>query len=390
MRDVLRLLALVVCCGCMPATAAAQQTVTDIINFLVTNQTVPTADFERDQAAAEAARDSISRALLVNLASVPLGTSSGGFLYRLNPQLGTMERASESFGAFFVERALTAGAGQASLGVAGYTAGFNRLNGANLRDGSFVTVANQFIDESTPFDTDSLTLRVRTNTLTVFGAFGITDALEVGAAVPFVQLRVDGERQNVYFGDPFVQASGSATASGLGDIALRAKYRLLVSDAGAFAVAGEMRLPTGDDANLLGAGSTTYRMLAIGSYDAGRFGLHGNGGVVFGGASDEFNLAGAATYAVRPTVTLTGEMLMRRVSELRELTLVSAPHPTKANVDTLRLAAGADSMTLTTAVAGMKWNLRRTLVLGAHVAFPLARRGLTSTLTPTVSLEYGF
>ena len=94
----------------------AQQTVSDVVGFLVTNQAVVTADFEKDLAAAEAARDTISRALLVDLASVPLATASSGFLYRLNPQLGTVERATESFGGFFVERALTAGRGRASFG----------------------------------------------------------------------------------------------------------------------------------------------------------------------------------------------------------------------------------------------------------------------------------
>src|SRR5262249_22785992 len=68
----------------VPASAHAQGSVTDVLGFLMTNQAVPTADFERDRAAAEASRDVLSRALLVNLTSAPLTTSSGGFLYRLN------------------------------------------------------------------------------------------------------------------------------------------------------------------------------------------------------------------------------------------------------------------------------------------------------------------
>ena len=78
--------------------AQAQQTVSDVVGFLVTNQAVPTGDFQKDAAAAEAARATISRALLVNLTSMPLATASSGFLYRLNPQLGTVERATESSG----------------------------------------------------------------------------------------------------------------------------------------------------------------------------------------------------------------------------------------------------------------------------------------------------
>src|SRR4029450_7379746 len=133
--------------------ALAQSTVTDIVSFLVTNQSIPTGDAARDRAAAEAARDTITRALLVNLASVPIATSSSGFLYRLNPRLGTVERATDSFGAFFIERALTPGNGRASFGLDASSSSFDQLDGLQLRDGTFLTTANRFPDEAAPFDT---------------------------------------------------------------------------------------------------------------------------------------------------------------------------------------------------------------------------------------------
>ena len=385
-RTVLAIVGLVL----IAAPAHAQETVGDVLSFLVTNRSVRTDDFERDRAAAEAARDTITRALLVNLTSVPLGTSSGGFLYRLNPELGTVERASDSFGGFFVERALTAGAGRATFGMSAQTSAFDQLNGADLRDGSFVTVANQFRDESTPFDTDALALRIRSSILTVFGSVGVTDRLEVGAAVPFMRLELEGERRNVYFASPFLQASGEASASGVGDVALRAKYVIASGKRGAFAGGFEVRLPTGDEENLLGTGQTAYRFLAIGSIETGAVTFNGNGGFVFNGISDEVNFAGAASYAVRPRVTIVGEAMVRRVSELRAIDLVSAPHPTLQDVDTWRLAPGDSGMLLANAIAGVKWNAAGRMVVGAHLAFPLVRRGLTAPLTPTVAVEYNF
>src|SRR5215212_9914307 len=173
------------------APLQAQQTVSDVVGFLVTNQAVQTADFEKDRAAAEAARATISRALLVDLTSVPLATASSGFLYRLNPQLGTVERATESFGGFFIERALTAGRGRASFGVSATTIEFDRLSGHGISDGTLVTVANRFRDEANAFDTESLTLHVRSSTMTLFGSFGLTDRIEIGAAVPLVRLALD-------------------------------------------------------------------------------------------------------------------------------------------------------------------------------------------------------
>jgi len=371
-------------------TAPAQQTVSDIIDFLVTNQAVQTGDFERDRAAAEAARDAIARALLVNLTSVPLASSSSGFLYRLNQQLGTMERTTQSFGSFFVERALTAGSGRASFGVSAVTSSFDRLGDLPLREGTLTTVANQFRDESAPFDTEALTLRMRSSTLTVFGSVGITNRFEVGAALPLIHLSVEGQRLNVYRDQPFLQASGNATADGVGDAAVRAKYTLAQASTAALAAAAEVRLPTGDDGNLLGAGATAYRFLGIGSIETGRLTLHGNGGIVFGGVSDEVNFAGAAAFAVRPRVTVSGEVLFRRVDELHDLRLTSERHPTILGVETLRLTPGESATTLANAVAGVKWNAGGTLVVGGYVAFPLVRRGLTAPITPTLALEYSF
>src|SRR5687768_1295655 len=80
------------------AAYAQEPTVRDVLSFLVTNQQVQTGDFVKDQAAAAATRDTIARALLVELATLPIGTSSGGFTYELNPALGTMERVSQTFG----------------------------------------------------------------------------------------------------------------------------------------------------------------------------------------------------------------------------------------------------------------------------------------------------
>ena len=376
--------------GLTTSTAAAQDNMNDVIGFLVTNRSVRTGDFERDRAAADAARETITRALLVNLTSVPLVTSSGGFVYRVNPELGTVERASESFGGFFVERALTAGAGHATIGLTAHASSFDHLDGANLRDGSFVTVANQFRDETAPFDSDTLTLRVRTNVLTVFGSVGVTDRLEVGAAVPFVDLRIEGERRNIYFGDAFAEASGEGSASGVGDVALRAKYLLASGRSGAFSAGFEVRLPTGDETNLLGTGKASYRMIGIGSYESGGIVLNVNGGVILSGISDELNVSGSASYAVHPRVTIAGEVLLRHVTDLQTIELAAVPHPSILDVDTWRLAAGDSGVTLSRAVAGVKWNASGRIVIGAHVAFPLAQRGLTAPLTPMVAVEYGF
>jgi hypothetical protein len=351
---------------------------------------VQTGDFERDRAAAEAARDAVARALLVNLASVPLVSSSSGFLYRLNPALGTMERATQSFGSFFVERALTAGAEHASFGVSFFTTGFDRLGDLQLRDGTLVTTGNQFTDEPAPFEVESLTLRIRTNTLTMYGSYGITDRLEIGGAVPLVQLHLEGSRTDVYRGQTFVQASGSANASGIADVAVRAKYALVNTREGAFGVAAEWRLPTGKEEDLLGAGRSALRLLALGSAEGARVSVHGNAGLVRGGVSDELTAAGAISVALTPRVTATGETLFRRLSDLHSIVSVSQPHPTIIGVETLRLLPGDKVAMLSSLVTGVKWNVTGTLVVSGQVQWRLGHDGLTAAWAPAASFDYLF
>src|SRR5688572_24019518 len=99
--------------GCMltHAVPAASQdrSMRDVLSFLVTNQAIPTADLVKDREAAQATLNTLGQALLVDLATLPVGTSSSAFTYRFNPSLGTLERLAQSFGPFLVDRALTTG-----------------------------------------------------------------------------------------------------------------------------------------------------------------------------------------------------------------------------------------------------------------------------------------
>jgi outer membrane putative beta-barrel porin/alpha-amylase len=372
------------------AAPAAAQTPTDVISFLVTNQSVQTGDFSKDRAAAAATRDTIARSLLVNLATVPIESASSGFVYRLDPELGTESRVSDSFGTFFVERAMTSGRGRASFGASGTTTGYDRLDGFNLRDGSFTTTANQFRDEAAPFDVESLTLKIRASTMTFFGSYGVTDRLEIGGALPLVQLNIEGARLNVYRGDSFVQASATASASGLADAAVRAKYLLYSTRTAGVAAAAEVRLPTGDAQDLLGAGRAALRIMGVGSVESGRVGAHGNLGIVRGGVSNEFDGSGALTFAATPHVTLVGELLIRHLSDVRQIVAVTAAHPTIAGVDTLRLLPGTSATTLSTGVTGVKWNVAATMVLTAELRWRVGNAGLTAPFTPTVAFDYLF
>ena len=79
-------------------TADAQQSISDVLSFLVTNRSIPTADFDRDEQAAIATRDTIGKLLSLEIATLP-SSSGGGFTYTMDPSLGTVTRSSDSFAA---------------------------------------------------------------------------------------------------------------------------------------------------------------------------------------------------------------------------------------------------------------------------------------------------
>lgn len=375
----------------LPATATAQTlTIGEVLSFLLTNRSIVTDDFPRDEAAATATRDAIGRALQIELATLPITSSSGGFTYRFNPALGTTERASDAFGPFFVERALTAGRGQASLGFNVRYGQFESLDGNDLRDGSFVTTANTFVDEPQPFDQEALTLRLSTTTMTLFGSYGITNRIDVGVAVPLVSLKMSGERVNTFRGQSNLQAFATASVVGLADMAIRSKVQVLGRGSSGMSLGAEVRLPTGNEDDLLGAGKAAFRGLAIGSLEGTVLGVHGNVAYAVGGISNELDYAGGITVAAAPRLTLVGEYYGRSIEALGRLGPAALPHPSIRGVNTIRLVPEDTSARSAFAVAGFKWNLFSSWLLTGNVLFPLSDSGLRAQVVPAITLDYAF
>jgi hypothetical protein len=376
--------------GAVPRPAAGQQSISEVLSFLVTNRSIATGDFTRDEQAAAATRDTISAFLLSELATVPVGASAGGFTYRLDPALGVVVRSTDSFGPFFTDRSLTVGAGRASFGMSYQAAAFVDADGHSLRDGSLVSTASTLRGDPQPFDVETVTLRIRTDTVTLSGYYGVSDRLDLSAAIPLVRLTLTGQRLDTYRGRALIQATGSASASGLGDIVLRAKYNLVRSGGSGLAVSAESQLPTGNTENLLGAGRATIRPRAIASFERDRMATYGDVGYSLGGLSDELDYRGAVTITASPRLTLIGEVLGRRLASFRSLTQTTTPHPTLAGVDTIRLTGVQEASARISAVAGLKWNVTGPWLISANLQRPLTSAGLNARWVPVVSLDYAF
>lgn len=370
--------------------ASAQQTVSEVLSFLLTNRSIPTGDFVQDARAAAATRDTISTLLLLELSELPVTSSASAFTYRLDRNLGTVVRSSDSFGPFLVERSLTSGLLRGSLALTYQNASFDTIDGRNLKDGTLVATASRLRGDTQPFDVEAVTLNLHTNTMTLLGNIGVTDRLDIGAALPFVAISMDGRRVDTYRGSQLVQAIASASASGPGDFLIRGKYNVVRSSGSGLAIGAEARLPTGDEQNLLGTGEASIKPRVIASLERDRVAVHGDVGYSIGGLSDELVYGGAVTVLGTSRLTLVGEIAGRRLSSAGRLTETTGPHPSLAGVDTIRLTSVDRATERVAGVIGFKWNIAATLLFSANVVKPFTSAGLNARWISTFALDYSF
>ena len=369
---------------------AAQQTVSEVLSFLLTNRSIPTGDFVQDARAAAATRDTISTFLLAELATLPVTSSASAFTYRLDRNLGTVVRSSDSFGPFLIERSLTSGLLRGSLALSYQSASFDSIDGRSLTDGTLVATASRLRGDAQPFDVEAVSLDIHTNTVTLLGNIGVTDRLDIGAALPFVALSLNGRRVDTYRGTELVQAIASSSASGPGDFLIRGKYNVLRRTGSGLAIGGEARLPTGNEQNLLGTGEASIKPRLIASLERDRVAVHGDIGYAFGGLSDELVYGGAITWLGTPRLTVVGEIAGRRLSSSGRLTETTESHPTLVGVDTIRLTSVEGATARMVGLIGVKWNIATTLLLSANVVRPLTSAGLNARWISTFALDYSF
>jgi hypothetical protein len=400
-------------------------------NPLVLKDTGHSAHFAVQSEATESL-NILNRNIAYQLASFPLGSSSGGFTFTLDPAAGVLTRSAESFGPLFAERGLTAGKGKLTLG-ANYThSTFDRFEGRDLDDGSIrLILTHNDLDGSgdtlTPFfEGDiidaNLFLKLTTDTVAAFANYGITDRFDVGVAVPFVKVKMDSRfhttlRRLATEGDFFLfhifendtlEADNVETgdASGIGDIVVRGKLNLAHQDAGDLAAAVDVRLPTGDDENLLGAGAVQAKFFLVASGSAKKaFSPHLNLGYTFTGESDtlgklpdELNYAVGFDAAVGSKVTVTGDFVGRSLLDATRVVEGERtfrfnrrpPAPVQTITDTVLLTE-TGTMNLLLGSAGVKFNPGGRLLFSANLLFSLSKdNGLQDTITPVFAIDYNF
>jgi hypothetical protein len=362
-----------------------------------------------------------NQAILSQLTTFPLGSSSGGFTYSLDPSLGTWTRSTNSFGPAFAERALTIGRQKVNFGVNYQHSTYDTFEGRSLDDGSikFYLTHLPVVPGGIFFEGDviqtALRLNLTTNTVALFANYGVTNKLDVGVAVPIVSVdmtaNIDatvlrlatGPASTIHVfpnGTDKQTFSDAGSAKGIGDIVVRGKYRFVEG----LAAGLDLRLPTGDEANLLGTGATQATLLLIGSSTYNKLAPHFNLGYTFTGESgspffnlaDEFHYTLGTEFASTPKLTVTADLLGRTLRDIgrleeqkRTFHFVSAAGVAgSSSVDELAFQPG--SLNLLIAAAGVKYNVVGNLLISANVLFPLTKTGIRDRVTPVIGFDYAF
>ena len=321
---------------------------------------------------------------------MPLAASSGGFVYRLNPALGLVERASDGFGPFFTERLIRNSRGQTSLGFSLQFQDFTSLQGADLRAGSFPTNAARMAGSTEPFSVDTLSLELDGRSATAFASYGVSDRFAIGGVVPLVHVRFSGQRVRTVAGQSTLQSVQAGSATGLGDISIQGRYILTGQSLRGVSVGGDFRLPTGRSDDLLGSGKAAARGLVIGSWEENQLALHANAGVGVGGASREIFWSTATTFAASPHATIVAEIMGRRLSELSLVKDVYQPHALTPGVEIMRWLPAERGVHTMFFVTGAKWNMAKSWLLNTSLLIRVTDAGLRSRVTPSISIDYAF
>jgi hypothetical protein len=363
----------------------------------------------------------VSEQIGAEISNIPLGTSAGGFTYNYDSAIGVFNRTTESFGPAFAERAVTQGRGKFSFGMNYLHSRYDSLDGKNLENGEIkFNLLHQPLTPQSYVEGDvvqaALDLKLKSDTAAFFLNLGATNRFDIGLVVPLVHVAMDLTYHATildfatHTASPttHVFATGAKTqdfntqgsASGIGDIVVRGKYALAGGPGGGLAVGVDLRLPTGDETNMLGAGATQTRFLLIASSPLrGGVSPHVNVGytVASGDVKDQFTYAGGIEIAPSPKVTVVADLLGRSVRDALRTIDRSTPHTFRegpgAPLETTTLESiGFESGTLNSVLgtAGVKVNAGQRLLISAHLLFPINDAGLRSRVTPVIGFDYAF
>jgi hypothetical protein len=368
------------------------------------------------------------------LSSFPLASSAGGFAYTYDPTLGVFTRSTDSFGPVYAERADTLGKGRFNLGMNYSHFTFDSINGLSLSDGDVRLVfthqdINHDHTDLEPFFegdviTAALSMKITSDITAFVFSYGLTDRLDISTAIPIVKVDIDARADasidrlatatvapgihRFLNGGSTETFTRSGSASGVGDVVLRAKYRLSSGTNQGFALAVDTRLPTGDQDNLLGTGATQFLAYAIGSFHFGSFSPHANVGYQWAihpadgiHQPSQIVYTGGFDVSVGPKLTFIADVLGRtyvstHVASVQNNVFTANTNPDPTAPPTLvsatlpQLQSETGNLNTLLGSVGIKINPVGNLLLTVNGLFSISKDGLQDKFTPMVGLDYSF
>lgn len=369
----------------------------------------------------------VTGALASRVANVPIGATTSGETFRFEG--GVPVSTSTSAGPIFAERAQTLGRGRMLAGVNQTNLSFTQLRGVPLSSLRLV-----FTHENVDFPGCSaqeqadcsqmgvpilendimqfdLGLDIKVAVTSFFLTYGLTDNVDVGVVLPLMRTSVSGiSHAEIFpFGgttathffagtpqNPVLQASRttSGSAFGVGDVAVRLKLNARQTPTGGIGLLFDARLPTGDEQDLLGAGSFSARMLAIVSQAFGAFSPHMNVGYLYAAGENRNDVVLAAAgfdHLITRGVTLAAEVTSEFQvgnSQLRLPQPVVYDFPFRRTINPTSIPDIRDD--IVNGSFGFKFTTPSRLTILTNALFPLNDGGLRARLTYTLGLEYAW
>lgn len=363
-------------------------------------------------------------ALGTEISALPFPSTASGFSYEFDSTLGVLVRSTESSGPILSERAETLGKGKLAFGMVYQYFTFDTIEDVDLDDVPAVFTH----DDPTPGGkADVVTTRTAVDfsigQAIAFLTYGVTERVDVSVAVPVVssdlevrsvatvrRLGTAGNSAVHFFEDGqggvgdtrLYQAAGDA--SGLGDIVVRVKGRFWKRSRGGTALGVDVRVPTGEELDFLGAGAVGIRPFVAVSASHRRVFSHLNLAYQW---NDDSVLAGdvvSGEKADLPDQWILSAGVESRFGE--RLSLV-VDFIARHSADTARLVrrtfvgldAGATSFedisfdedssyTSYNSAVGLKLRVRENLLIDFNVLVRLDDHGLRDRVTPLVGFEY--
>jgi hypothetical protein len=342
----------------------------------------------------------------------PVASASSSVTYAYNPALDTYERQTGVAGPIFGERAETIGSGQLNVGASYSYVRFATINGddlddlqnrrlvggraivfpvrpagAILRDGRFTN----FLPVRVVADFD-----VEAHILTASVTYGVTPDLDVNLYVPLLRTSLDLTARTqvpdprfpdfaLPRGDPRARRdkrSLSGSAEGVGDVLLRAKYLLHRGRPFDVAAGFGLSLPTGEEDDLQGSGTTRLQpTLILSRVFAQRIEPLVNVGI-------DVNADDAGRSIVRWAVGATALIAEPVTAALVFL----GRHELAPQTEQIRrpFFFQIERNDVIDAAVGFRYRFAENGVISANALLPLNEDGLRADVIPTIEVEYVF